>query len=347
MIRDEAKIVEDGDYYAPVGHYLINKYHLEKKDEFKTFKSDPDIGEIWINKSKNEKIENENGNYKLEFNENYIIGNTSDSPHLLFQKIIESTKKKFIHNVITIKSLKDYGIINSIYIQYFKEIDPPSRVFIENDEIEFLQIECYISDHELKVLHVQSISEWAPASIGPYSQAVFVDDIIRVAGQIGLVPSIMKLSKNENQQCLQNIENILRAMNTSSENIFKVNIYYDVNKMKYDEISLTINTKYKPILNIIGCSSLPRGSKIEYQIFASNNIEECNEHHAKIGNYEFFKFDTLEELLKQKMKFLRIIGEYNKIMNIKEKILKDHPKLLISLLPSKFCNVIFELENEN
>jgi enamine deaminase RidA (YjgF/YER057c/UK114 family) len=35
-------------------------------------------------------------------------------------------------------------------------------------------------------LHVQSISKWAPANIGPYSQANLINGVIFLAGQIGM-----------------------------------------------------------------------------------------------------------------------------------------------------------------
>lgn len=44
-----------------------------------------------------------------------------------------------------------------------------------------------------KVLHVQSISEWAPSCIGPYSQAVSTAGLLYFAGQIGLKPATMQL----------------------------------------------------------------------------------------------------------------------------------------------------------
>ena len=43
------------------------------------------------------------------------------------------------------------------------------------------------------VLHVQSISAWAPSCIGPYSQACSAHGIVHFAGQIGLDPPTMQL----------------------------------------------------------------------------------------------------------------------------------------------------------
>eukprot|EP00892_Ulva_mutabilis_P002713 jgi/Ulvmu1/12442/UM009_0094.1 len=47
-----------------------------------------------------------------------------------------------------------------------------------------------------KVLHVQSHSDWAPASIGPYSQAVVWNGLLHMAGQIPLDPGSMEVTTN-------------------------------------------------------------------------------------------------------------------------------------------------------
>ena len=43
------------------------------------------------------------------------------------------------------------------------------------------------------VLHVQSVSAWAPACIGPYAQAAVGGGMLYMAGQIGLDPASMQL----------------------------------------------------------------------------------------------------------------------------------------------------------
>ena len=43
------------------------------------------------------------------------------------------------------------------------------------------------------ILHVQSISAWAPSCIGPYSQACSAHGLVHFAGQIGLDPPTMQL----------------------------------------------------------------------------------------------------------------------------------------------------------
>lgn len=43
------------------------------------------------------------------------------------------------------------------------------------------------------MLHVQSVSAWAPACIGPYAQAAAGGGLLHLAGQIGLYPASMQL----------------------------------------------------------------------------------------------------------------------------------------------------------
>lgn len=65
-------------------------------------------------------------------------------------------------------------------------------------------------------MHVQSVSHWAPACIGPYSQVVKVEDLIHLAGQIALVPGSMQMVKGGiKQQCklsLRHVGRLLKAM---------------------------------------------------------------------------------------------------------------------------------------
>ncbi|GAA5989821.1 hypothetical protein JCM10908_002334 [Rhodotorula pacifica] len=49
------------------------------------------------------------------------------------------------------------------------------------------------SDSERRALHIQSMSYWAPANIGPYSQSVNTGGRIHIAGQIPLVPASLSL----------------------------------------------------------------------------------------------------------------------------------------------------------
>ncbi|KAF8517819.1 hypothetical protein JB92DRAFT_2904701 [Gautieria morchelliformis] len=95
---------------------------------------------------------------------------------------------------LLISSMELFPAVNAIYASYFGA-SPPARVCVAVDlppDIR-LRLECIAYNgprlHERQPLHVQSLSYWAPANIGPYSQAIKVGEHVFVSGQIGLVPS--------------------------------------------------------------------------------------------------------------------------------------------------------------
>jgi len=51
-------------------------------------------------------------------------------------------------------------------------------------------------------MHVQSISHWAPPNIGPYSQINKIENLLFMAGQIGLYPPKLQLI-DPNQELVQ------------------------------------------------------------------------------------------------------------------------------------------------
>ncbi|EEP77614.1 hypothetical protein UREG_02463 [Uncinocarpus reesii 1704] len=120
-----------------------------------------------------------------------------------------------IFTTILLRSMDDFGPVNSIYGSMFKRPNPPARVTVACGDsfpsgvdilVSFL-IDLGSSDNRTG-LHVQSRSYWAPANIGPYSQAIgvpfegqsrFEQDggVVYIAGQIPLDPSSMELARPE------------------------------------------------------------------------------------------------------------------------------------------------------
>lgn len=74
-----------------------------------------------------------------------------------------------------IRDMADYPKINKIYSQYF-DLNPPVRVCVQAPITSFAVIEAVatLSPDRKRSMHVQSVSHWAPANIGPYSQCVQV-----------------------------------------------------------------------------------------------------------------------------------------------------------------------------
>ncbi|XP_075964432.1 diphthine--ammonia ligase isoform X2 [Anarhichas minor] len=105
-----------------------------------------------------------------------------------------------------VRSMEDFVPLNTVYKKHFG-INPPARVCVQAPlpAGQLLQMDCLLHDwteppeegcfHQREALHVQSLSHWAPANIGPYSQALRVDESVFCAGQIALVPCTMQLVK--------------------------------------------------------------------------------------------------------------------------------------------------------
>ena len=112
---------------------------------------------------------------------------------------------------IILRDMGDFASINAVYGAYFLDPNPPARVTIACAGVlpkgKYLTVSMTVVSltdaASRKGLHVQSRSYWAPANIGPYSQAISVplegdEDgeepaLVYVSGQIPLVPASMEL----------------------------------------------------------------------------------------------------------------------------------------------------------
>lgn len=123
---------------------------------------------------------------------------------------------------IYLLSLDLFAPLNAIYGTYFAT-SPPARacVMVDLPKPIRVRLDCVAFKHSdpqaRQALHVQGISYWAPANIGPYSQAVVTDERIHISGQIGLIPSSMTLPtppsiKLETALCFQHCTRVLNAL---------------------------------------------------------------------------------------------------------------------------------------
>ncbi|KAL9608132.1 MAG: hypothetical protein Q9167_007013 [Letrouitia subvulpina] len=113
---------------------------------------------------------------------------------------------------LILDTMNDFQAVNEIYAQQFQARPlPPARITVACGNslptgvkvMASFVIESY-HDQSRKGLHVQSRSYWAPANIGPYSQAIAVPlgkrqeaSLIYMAGQVPLVPSTMEVVERE------------------------------------------------------------------------------------------------------------------------------------------------------
>ncbi|KIM90928.1 hypothetical protein PILCRDRAFT_811423 [Piloderma croceum F 1598] len=149
-----------------------------------------------------------------------------------FQKLQEHL---MVHNVtlsqcaninIFISSMDLFARVNAVYGTFFG-ISPPARACVGVDlppDIR-VKLDCiaYVEQNptDRQALHVQGLSYWAPANIGPYSQAITVNDRILISGQIGLIPSCLTLPSPpslaiETALSFQHVERVTNALKTNT-----------------------------------------------------------------------------------------------------------------------------------
>lgn len=184
---------------------------------------------------------------------------------------------------LLINDMKNFVDINSLYVKYFTKPLPPSRICVETTLPvgKFAQLSVVIlkTIENKQGLHVQGRSYWAPCNIGPYSQAVSnkEDRIVRISGQIPLVPKNMDLSNKEDVKLstilsLQHYNSIKEVTNFNS-NLITVCFIKNSNLKElasttfkeYLDVCESNNTsKGNDNLLIVQVTELPKGADVEW-----------------------------------------------------------------------------------
>ncbi|CAM9826741.1 unnamed protein product [Chrysoparadoxa australica] len=141
----------------------------------------------------------------------------------------------FVH--LYLADMGDFAEVNAAYCKWFGEY-PPSRACVacclpkgssvmldcvaqRGSGAELRAPEGSSRSSERSVLHVRSLSYWAPLCIGPYSQAntLAQGSLLYIAGQIGLLPESMTLVLGgiieELPWCLRNAAQVASVLNGS------------------------------------------------------------------------------------------------------------------------------------
>ena len=116
----------------------------------------------------------------------------------------------------------------------------------------------------------------APKPVGPYNQAVLVENWLYCSGQIALDPSTGVMIGNgnieeETRQVLKNLMAVVEAAGGESSNVIRTTIYLtDLNDFaKVNEIyAETFGESASPARACVEVSNLPKGGKIEVDCIA-------------------------------------------------------------------------------
>ncbi len=114
----------------------------------------------------------------------------------------------------------------------------------------------------------------APAAIGPYSQAVQVDALLFISGQLPLVPETGKLLQGSIEektgQVMKNIKAILDEAGGKLEDIVKTTIFL-TDLADFQKVNAAYGSYFKempPARATIQVAALPLGSPVEIEAIA-------------------------------------------------------------------------------
>ncbi|KAE8230581.1 hypothetical protein CF326_g4416 [Tilletia indica] len=126
------------------------------------------------------------------------------------------TLQNVTHVNLYLASQSDFARVNAVYKTAFQEA-PPSRacvgIRVHQGQKARVALDAVAVKEwkDQRCLHVQGRSYWAPANIGPYSQAMLARERISIAGQIGLRPADLSLPEEDfDLQCALSLQHARR-----------------------------------------------------------------------------------------------------------------------------------------
>ena len=114
----------------------------------------------------------------------------------------------------------------------------------------------------------------APAAIGPYSQAIKIDNFLYTSGQISLDAETMEMVTGsieiETEKVLQNLKAILMEDGLNLNHVIKTTVYLsdlgDFSKM--NQVYESFFSDNKPARACVQVAALPKGAKVEIDAIA-------------------------------------------------------------------------------
>lgn len=116
----------------------------------------------------------------------------------------------------------------------------------------------------------------APAPIGPYNQAVLVNNTLYTSGQIALDPNTMELVIDnievETHQVMENLKAVLQAANMDFSNVIKASIFIsDMNDFaKINKVyGSYFDESTAPARETVQVAVLPKNVNVEISVIAA------------------------------------------------------------------------------
>lgn len=192
---------------------------------------------------------------------------------------------------LILPDISTFSSINAAYARHLPAQSPPSRACLQLPSSSLL-VDLVLMSPAAPLtrssLHVQSISKWAPACIGPYSQCVTTGPLLWMAGQIGLQPWTMEVTRDESEdgkeevnEVWRNCSAVLAAMRSSLSSCLLTVVFVT---STHPSLLRTLHSSYStvsgPVLTVF-VPALPRAATVEVQHIAyqpSANLKATSGH---------------------------------------------------------------------
>ena len=114
----------------------------------------------------------------------------------------------------------------------------------------------------------------APGALGPYSQAVEIDQLVYTSGQLGIDPATGELADGveaQAKQALENVKAILAEAGLEMSSIIKTLVFikdmHDFGKVNAIYAQY-INGDVRPARSCVEVAALPKGGLVEIEVIA-------------------------------------------------------------------------------
>lgn len=115
----------------------------------------------------------------------------------------------------------------------------------------------------------------APAPLGPYNQAIKINETLYISGQIPIIASTMELFngtiKEETQLVMQHLKSILEATGMGFKNVVKSSIFLD-DMDNFGQVNEVYGSYFDeataPARETVAVKTLPKSVRIEISMIA-------------------------------------------------------------------------------
>lgn len=301
IVLDETQtVIHSEDEYAPVAFLKLNRFHCEPKPEpaidltsaavlQAPFSIAAPVSSTQGHKSTAFRLTALPTDRRLYVR---VVADVSDVDPIL---LLAQLEELFASNSFSaadiqfayfwLQDMSNFNSLNSLYASFIPMSRPPARATVGRSQDAAFELELFAekevwSARTQIILYVQSISKWAPACIGPYSQCRFVNSLIYFAGMIGMVPETMNLDSDNTEtqlrRAISNLDAIFPVVGTSAASVFAVVVFL----LDLSEVSAVSNIVSSWLTDLSGlqvvflqAASLPKGARVEVVLTAMESSQ--------------------------------------------------------------------------